>query len=658
MIRALPIPPALLLAGLLVAGHPVAVSPLGAQTAAVGAGSLVIPRPDLGAMEPGPREKIETLQAALEAQLAEGDLSSDRVREGFGFLGQLFHAYELPAAAETCYAQARSLSPEDPRWPYYLGLVRLSAGDLEGAVEALRAVLALTPDDLAALQRLADVQLELGELDTARRLYQRALDLEPERPAALFGLGRVAALSGDPASAAARFERVLELQPEASAVRYPLAQAYRALGERERAELELARRGEGRVAFADPLADVLPAIATSSAFEVVGSLAGEREGFSEESFLGFVLSQLGSAPGAVDQLDSLLASLREGGAPAWQIGRVEYAIGALLVGHGRDVDAVLRFQAAVRGAPDLRDAWVKLGNAQARAGQFEEALAAFDRALELSATDAATLRKRAAALINLGRGEEGVSDLERAVELDPADRQAWTLLAELRQAAGDPQAAVATLQAALEAMPAASERVSLHVALGDLQRAARRFESAAREYLKALRVDEQHVPALSRLASLLGELREFDRAAEVYGRWIAVEPDSRQARMGEASALILGGRFAFARDRLEAGLAAMPGNLDLKDVLARHLAACPDPAVRDGARALELALELYEAVPTPESTETLAMAYAEAGRFEDAVSWQERLIATAADEAADTLRERWQANLELYRKGRACCGGG
>jgi len=98
-----------------------------------------------------------------------------------------------------------------------------------------------------------------------------------------------------------------------------------------------------------------------------------------------------------------------------------------------------------------------------------------------------------------------------------------------------------------------------------------------------------------------------------------------------------------------------PDELRIKDILARHLAACPDPSVRDGVRAEQLALEVYDRLPSAESMETLAMAYAQSGRFPKAVEWQERLLAGAREQAGESTVSRLEGNLVRYREGKACC---
>ncbi|MCP4201421.1 MAG: tetratricopeptide repeat protein [bacterium] len=616
---------------------------------------FVVPRPDLSAMQKSPRERIETLQTSIEMALAAGDRDSRELLEAFGFLGLLFHSASMRDAAEICYQNARTLAPDDGRWSYYLGLVLNTKGDLEGAVASYRESIRLEPERTATRIRLGEVLLELGRLEEARVYFETVERMESDTEAAMFGLGRVAGFEGDHERAVELFEAVLEKQPEASAVHYPLAQAYRGLGQADKAKQHLEMRGDRRVYFSDPLGDMLVLTGKNAALQVVGDLAAESD-FSEDSFLGFVLSQFGEVAGAAEQLEKVLEYLEQSGtATQTQLARVHYAAGTLFGGQGQDESAILHLEHAVEGDPGLRDARVRLGNALARSLRFEEALKQFDRALETRADDPEVLARRASVLVSHGRLEDARADLLRAVELDPANPRGWRLLAGVEERLGEGESAAARLTHAIELATEDEVRMPLHKELGDLYYREQRPDESAREYLKALRIDEGYVPALERLAALLGQLREYDAAAQTYNKWIVREPMRIEPRVGEATALILGGRLAMARDRLEAGLVDLPDNLDLKDILARHLAASPDPAVRDGERALELALELYEQVPTPQSIETLAMAHAEAGAFDQAVTWQKRLIDGADEEVSLAQLDLWRRNLARYENRLTCC---
>jgi tetratricopeptide (TPR) repeat protein len=79
------------------------------------------------------------------------------------------------------------------------------------------------------------------------------------------------------------------------------------------------------------------------------------------------------------------------------------------------------------------------------------------------------------------------------------------------------------------------------------------------------------------------------------------------------------------------------------------LATCPDPAYRNGEEAIELALRARELEDRWQIRDTLAAAYAEAGRFEDAVL--EQLSAIEAADAAGVDTTPLRARVELYRSG-------
>ena len=91
------------------------------------------------------------------------------------------------------------------------------------------------------------------------------------------------------------------------------------------------------------------------------------------------------------------------------------------------------------------------------------------------------------------------------------------------------------------------------------------------------------------------------------------------------------------------------GNARAHNSLAWLLATAPSPSVRDGARAIAIASRAVLLRDIAEYRDTLAAAYAEAGRFAEAVREQERAIEMARQEGIGDLAG-WQTRLRLFKQ--------
>jgi tetratricopeptide (TPR) repeat protein len=96
---------------------------------------------------------------------------------------------------------------------------------------------------------------------------------------------------------------------------------------------------------------------------------------------------------------------------------------------GRNDDALQAYQQAINAKPDVPGYYNNLGNVLARAGKIDEAKTAYTKSAELDPPNAATAwRNFGISLYNAGRLKEAVEPLKKATELDPKSAQGWYLL--------------------------------------------------------------------------------------------------------------------------------------------------------------------------------------------------------------------------------------
>jgi len=111
------------------------------------------------------------------------------------------------------------------------------------------------------------------------------------------------------------------------------------------------------------------------------------------------------------------------------------------------------------------------------------------------------------------------------------------------------------------------------------------------------------------------------------------------------------GRSAEAVKHFREALQRDPNDFQTLTWLARVLAADQDSAVRNGAEAVSLAERAANLTGggQPFVLDTLAMAYAETGRFKDAETTVQKAIQAATASGAEKTLPEMQQRLELYR---------
>ena len=547
-------------------------------------------------LEPVPAPSLDRMEPLvreqLRAALEEAESASGSASaEVQGRLGQLLILYGYSEAASAAFRNANALAPDTFDWVYYLGSIAHQERDLEVAEATLERALELRPGDPATLVRLGQIELERGDLASAGQRFAAARDAAPAAVEA--GLGRIAVLENRGADAADHYRRALEIQPGATALHYQLAIVLRELGDTQAASRHLALRGSTEVTFPDPLRDELSDLVTGAGIHVSRAARARQRGDNAAAIAAF-RSALEIDPDHIGAREGLAATLAIMG----QTGAAR-----------EELEEVIRLH------PDSISALYNLANLEAAAGRSQRAEDLYSQALALAPDYARARRNLAGLLASQGRYTEALRHYDVAIEANPTD------------------------------IDSRRQRAAIWAETGHLQ-------EAVEELGRVIALDAR--PADHRLrARLLGRLGEYLAAGREFEQLLALEPANIEAAFGRALSYLLGGAYEAARGALEEGLTASPGDVGLEHLLARLLATCPQADMRDGERALALALRVFEADPTPEHAETVAMAYAEAGRFEQAIALQEQVlevVSGSGDQAAVRAAGRY---LEAYRDHRA-----
>ncbi len=261
-------------------------------------------------------------------------------------------------------------------------------------------------------------------------------------------------------------------------------------------------------------------------------------------------------------------------------------------------------------------------------------------------------------LVNLGRAKALANDKAKAIEMfetamrvkptyspAPYNYGAW-----LSDRWNEPEKAIPLLQKSIEIRPRESD---YHFALGNALRQAKRTEEAPDAYRKALELNDANHDARDNLAMALRELGRYEEAESTLKEAVARNPDPWLTHMELARVCVATGRPSEALRHFDAAMRSRPDQPLLGGELAWLLATHPDEAVRDGQRAVRLAIAARDSAPDLHLVwDALAAAQAEVGEFNEAVKSAEQalsLVGTADEISADEMSDEIIARIELYR---------
>jgi tetratricopeptide (TPR) repeat protein/4-amino-4-deoxy-L-arabinose transferase-like glycosyltransferase len=250
-----------------------------------------------------------------------------------------------------------------------------------------------------------------------------------------------------------------------------------------------------------------------------------------------------------------------------------------------------------------------------------------------------------------GRLDEAIAHARTALRLQPDLAQSHGSLGLALTMQGKLDEAIAHLREALRLKP---EYADAHYYLANALAGQGKFDEAIAEYTETLRLRPDFADVHCNLGNVFVTRGQLEQAIVQYREALRTKPDLFEAQYNWAFALVRQGRSQEAIAHYAEAVRLNPNQVEALDGLARLLATDKDERARNPAKAVELARRACELTvfQDPVKLDTLAMAYAEAGRFQEAIQTASRGIdlATTArnQELADAIRSR----LRLYQLGK------
>ena len=438
---------------------------------------------------------------------------------------------------------------------------------------------------------------------------RHAAATQPDATATAYGaLGMILMASSFPDAAQPCFEEAARRAPDEGRWPYYLGHLHRKIGNlREATEhLETARRllGDGdTVAPLVWLGIVHLAQGNAAAAQPLFQEALERDpdALSARFGLGRAALQTQDYERAVELLEDVLQRDPAAGAVHYPLGRAYRALG------------------------DAERAEMHL--AQRGGGLLEPADPLMDE-LDNQIESARAYERRGNAALDREDWTTAADYFRRGLELDPDHPSLRHRLGTTLYVMGDPAAAAQQFERVIRDHPTFP---AAHYSLGILLQTVGRHGEAIAAFEETLRLRPTDPDARLRLAVSHRAAGAPERALDAYRGILRGDAGNIDANFGEAVTLAQMRRYREARDRLVEDMEAFPQVPIFPHALARVLAATPDDTIRDGQRALSIANALAERLePNLDLGETLAMALAAAGRYQEAASLQRELIQAAA----------------------------
>ena len=429
--------------------------------------------------------------------------------------------------------QARVSGQANPEFLRLRAAIASASGDLEAAHRDLQEALSAAPSNVNIMLNYGNLLWKMGRKDEAHKIFEQALSHDRRNRVALTSLGYLAREMGETKAAEEYFSRVAALYPKDFAPQFALADLYASqrnnAAAEEKYEAAYQRRPNNPSVVAGGAAAAIEGhnldLAKRWLDRATGPMNDNPQLMRERArYLTLTNKYEEAAPLGFKVLEKLP---RDPEAPIYLAYDLYY------LGRFDEVrQIVARYEPIL---PRDKDLALLSGYLHVRDGQEKEALADFNRALEIDPKIATGYVSRGTVLNDLRQPQKAISDFKTALQLRSDYGEAHLGLAYSYLQLHRPRLALVHLDKAEG--PLGRPRV-WHLARAEAYRQQGRFSGAEKEYRAALEEKPDDLTTQLALADTLFHMRRYRQSLDEFEAALKISPLNPvvYAEMAQASA--------------------------------------------------------------------------------------------------------------------------
>ena len=282
---------------------------------------------------------------------------------------------------------------------------------------------------------------------------------------------------------------------------------------------------------------------------------------------------------------------------------------------------------------------------QMQVRHWQNSLTLFEYTLNVTGDNPAAENGYGCALLDAGKLDDAIFHLNKALSLAPKFTEAKANLGIVYLKQNKFNEAVACFN---ESLQQNKNSAKVHFYLAFALNMQKKYAEAIKNLAKVLEIDSNYPDARSKMAITLIMAGRPDEANKYLNKGLNQEI---YASLG--SEYIQVGEYDLAIQNLTKAIELKPGNIDVLNKLAWLFAAVDNTSIHNAQKAVEFAQQGCELTgyKDPILLDTLAVAYAAAGRFDEAKATAEKALNIAKKTGRENLAIAIQKRIKLYEAG-------